>query len=443
LLYKRLPIANATLWSILGGALLLPVGTALDLPLIPPLNKASVPNLAAFLACQFIVGKRIKLLPNIGLIKGLLFVYILSPFVTALLNPDPIIAGSLFIKGIEYYDALSAVIRQMIFIIPFLLGMNLLQNSREHETLLKVLAVAGVFYSFPMLLEVRLSPQLHRLVYGYFPHSFAQQVRNGGFRPVVFLGHGLWVAFFTMSAVVASSVFWKNHRKILGYSAGTILTYLSMVLFFCKSMASMIYAIFIIPLIIFVKPTRQVKISKFIVIFIVLFPLLRAADYFPGTEMTALVAEFNEQRAESMQFRLDNEDLLLAHARDRFFFGWGSWGRNRVYDLSTGKDLSTTDGRWIIVIGEYGLIGFLAEFSLLALSVVRCSKAIRYIKDSRDRVIFSALSLLMAISMVDLLPNSSVTPWTWLLAGALIGRVEKIKADFKKIPVKRKITYIK
>jgi len=239
-----------------------------------------------------------------------------------------------------------------------------------------------------------------------------------------------------MSAVVASSVFCKKRREILRFRPGMILTYLGIVLVLCKSMASMIYAIFIVPLVFFVKPDKQAKIAKFIVIFIVIFPVLRAADYFPGNELTGLVAEFNEKRAESMQFRFDNEDLLLIHCRDRFFFGWGSWGRNRVYDKSTGKDLSTTDGRWIIVMGEYGLIGYLAEFSLLAFSVVRSAKVIRKLNNSHERVVLGALLLLMAISMVDLLPNSSVTPWTWLLAGALIGRAEKIKADFKRLSKK-------
>ena len=417
---------------------MLPVATALDLPLIPPLDKTSVPNLAALFACQFIVRKRIKLLPNLGLIKWMLLVYIISPFFTALLNFDPIIAGPLFIKGIEYYDALSAVIRQIIFIIPFLLGMNLLHKAGDHEVLIRVLAVAGVLYSFPMLLEIRLSPQLHRLIYGFFPHSFLQQIRNGGFRPVVFLGHGLWVAFFTMTSVAAAAIFWKIRGTIFGFKAGGVLIYLCVVLFLCKSMASIIYASFIIFVIHFMRPKRQAKIAKFIVIFVIMFPLLRLVDYFPGTEIASVVAEYNEQRAESLQFRLDNEDMLLTHARERVFFGWGSWGRNRIYDKKTGKDLSTTDGRWIIVIGEYGLIGYIAEFSLLALSVIRSSKAIQYIKNSRDRVVLAALTLLMAISLVDLLPNSSVTPWTWLLAGALIGRSEQIKADFKRRSIKTK-----
>ncbi len=427
LFYQRMPIARATIWSILAAMLLLPVGTTVDLPLLPPLNKASLPNLAAFFACRFILGKRIKLLPNLGWVKVLLFVYILSPFFTALLNPDPIIAGPVYIKSMEYYDALSAVIRQLIFIIPFLLGMNFLANANDHEEIVRILLVAGVVYSFPMLFEVRLSPQLHTWIYGYFPHSFIQQIRNGGFRPIVFMGHGLWVAFFTMSAVTAAALFNKIRRPVFGYSPGMVLCYLGVVLFFCKSLASMIYAMFLVPVIYFIRPIQQLKLAKLIVIFVVVFPLLRIADYFPSDEIATSVSEYNQERAESLQFRFDNENLLLTRARKRLFFGWGSWGRNRVYDERTGKDLVVTDGRWIIVLGEYGLIGYIAEFGLLALSVFRSSRGIRFIETNREKIIHGGLTLLMAISMVDLLPNSSVTPWTWLLAGSLIGRSEQLK----------------
>jgi len=30
--------------------------------------------------------------------------------------------------------------------------------------------------------------------------------------------------------------------------------------------------------------------------------------------------------------------------------------------------------------------------------------------------------------MIDLLPNASLSPWTWLLAGALLGRAEQLYA---------------
>lgn len=64
----------------------------------------------------------------------------------------------------------------------------------------RFLVIAGLIYTVPMLYEIRMSPQLHTIFYGYFPHSFGQQARGGGFRPVVFMGHGLLVGFLRLSS---------------------------------------------------------------------------------------------------------------------------------------------------------------------------------------------------------------------------------------------------
>jgi hypothetical protein len=77
---------------------------------------------------------------------------------------------------------------------------------------------------------------------------------------------------------------------------------------------------------------------------------------------------------------------------------------------------------------EYGFIGFLAHFGLLALVVVRAVPALTRAESNRDKVYIAALALIVAISMIDLLPNSSIRPWTWLLAGALLGRAEALYA---------------
>jgi len=426
-LYQRMTTVKATLWSILGAYLILPARVNVDFPMIPPLNKMVISSVSAFMVCRLVHGKYIKLVPNLGLGRVLFIVYIISPFVTAGLNPEPIVAGTLYIKGMEYYDALSAIIRQLFFTLPFLLGFSLIRDHNSHVELLKVLAIAGVFYSFPMLLEIRLSPQLHTWIYGFFPHSFIQQARGGGFRPVVFIGHGLLVAFFMMSSLVSVIALGKLGKTILGYRAVMVALYLGIVLVLCKSVASLIYALLAVSLIQLASVKQQMAIAKVLVILVMLYPVLRSTDWAPVGELVDEVAEISEQRAQSLEYRFDNEDLLLNHVNDRPFFGWGSWGRARVYDMKTGKDLSTTDGRWIIVMSEYGWVGFLAEFGLLIMPVFRCAKIIKSVKDKREKIVLGAMTLLLAISVVDLLPNASVSPWTWLLAGALFGRVEQIK----------------
>lgn len=426
-LYQRWPLAKATLWSILGAYLLLPSGTQVDLPMLPPMDKYALPNLAAYLACRFVKGKSVKILPSGGWLKTLLVLYMVSPFVTSLLNADLMVTGPRVIKGLDYYDALSAVIRQFLFILPFLLGMAFIRDARSHEAILRMLVVAGLWYSLPCLLEIRLSPQLHRWVYGYFPHSFVQQMRDGGFRPVVFLGHGLWVAFFIMSSAFSASVFWKLKKSVSGFNPGVIALYLSVVLVLCKSMAALVYALCMMLFNQLFTPKTQIRLAQCLVVLVVIYPMLRAADWFPVQTLEEVAAEFSDNRAQSLKFRLDNEELLLNHARQRGFFGWGSWGRNRVYDLTTGRDLTVTDGRWIIVMGEYGWFGYLAEFGLLMLPVLYGASVLKYMKEKREKTVYAAITLLMAFSIFDLLPNASVTPWTWLLAGALLGRGEAIR----------------
>ena len=126
------------------------------------------------------------------------------------------------------------------------------------------------------------------------------------------------------------------------------------------------------------------------------------------------------------EFRFDNEQQLLERASQRLLFGWGRWGRSRIYD-EYGKDISITDGRWAITIGQFGVFGFLAEFGLLALTVFRAASTLRFAETERDSVFLGALALIIAISMIDLLPNASLSPWTWLLAGALLGRAEALR----------------
>lgn len=438
-LYQRLPVGKATLWSILGAYLLLPTGAEVDLPLIPPLDKVTIPNLAAYVMCRFVLGKRVPLLPKTPVPRLLMLIYIVSPFITAMLNPDPVIAGPMFIQGMDAHDALSAVIRQQLFILPFLLGLRFFREAKDLENVLLVLVTAVVWYSMPMLFEVRMSPQLHTWIYGYFPHSFVQQIRDGGFRPVVFIGHGLWVAFFTMMGLVSVVALRRVRRNPFPQvPGGAVVTYIFILLLLCKSMASLIYGLFAGLLISLSKPRLQGRVAVVLAVLALTYPMSRGAGWFPVNDITELAASFSVQRAQSFDYRMRNEEMLLERANHRPWFGWGTWGRNRVYDPRSGKDLSVTDGRWIQVIGQFGWVGFFAEFGLLALAIQNAARAMRYAKVQRDRIVLGALTLLFGIELIDLLPNNTMTPWTWLIAGMLIGRSEQILSERKMVLSQKK-----
>jgi len=284
-----------------------------------------------------------------------------------------------------------------------------------------------------MLFEIRMSPQLHRWVYGFFPHSFAQQIRGGGFRPVVFMGHGLWVAFFTVCVVVAASVLTRINEKIRNFSPLMVNYYLVVVLVLCKSKASLAYGLFAFVMIKTITVKNQMNAAVLLALLALSYPTLSIMNIFPHQQVIE-VAEtlMGPVRAESLVFRFDNEKVLLNHAKEKFFFGWGGWGRNRVYNEKTGENITVTDGRWVITFGVYGMVGFIAEFGLLAISVVRARQAAKWLKNKKEYTLLSAHALLISLVMVDQLPNATLDPWLWLLSGILLGRSEEIIAVSKK-----------
>src|SRR5262245_16651075 len=187
-LYYARPVNQATLWTILGAQLLLPVGAAIKFEGIPQFDKISIPNLAALVGCLLVMRRPLRIWNGLGFAGILILMYVIGPFITAELNGDPIVLADRTLPPESHYDALSAVVSQLLFLLPFFLGRQLLRSSADSEGILRVLVIAGLLYSLPVLFEVRMSPQLHNWFYGYHPHQFAQQMRDGGFRPVVFMG---------------------------------------------------------------------------------------------------------------------------------------------------------------------------------------------------------------------------------------------------------------
>jgi hypothetical protein len=425
-LYLNRPVGQATLWTILGAQLLLPVGASIKFEGVPQFDKISIPSLAALIGCLLVARRPLRIWTGFGFAGILVLMSLVVPFITAELNLDPVVLVDKILPAETHYDAVSAIVFQFISLLPFFLGRHVLRSSRDTAEILHVLVIAGLLYSLPMLFEIRMSPQLHKWIYGYFPSDFNQAVRDSGFRPMVFMGHGLLAAFFMMTTTVAAAAFWRTQVRIQRLPAAGVTAFLGTVLLLCKTLGALIYGCVLVPLVRFAKPRTQLRVALVLVTFSLAYPMLRFADFVPTRSIVDVATSISADRASSLKTRFDNEDQLLARASQRFFFGWGRWGRARVYEEETGKDVSITDGRWVITIGQFGLFGFFAEFGLLALPVFRAASALRFAESIHDRINLAALALILAINIVDLLPNSGLTPWTWLLTGALLGRTEAL-----------------
>jgi hypothetical protein len=429
-LFAFQPLMRAILCTVLGAQLLLPVGAGIKIPIVPQLDKITIANLCILFGCIFF-SRKPSSFGKFGLVEILMLMFVLGPFITSGLNSDPIVLPGVTLPGVGLYDAGSASLLAFVLLIPFFVGRRFLSGSQDIVQILRAITIAMTAYSIPLLFEVRFSPQLHNWVYGYFPSDFIQQVRDGGYRPMVFMGHGLVAAQFVLLGFLAATALWRTRSAVLGISSQALSGYLAAILFFCKTLGVTVYAAAVAPFIIFLSPKAQLRLAIILVMLALLYPTIRSFDLFPTRTLVGMARSVSDERARSLQYRFDNEDILLAHASERPFFGWGRYGRNRVYDPQSGRDITVTDGEWIISMGQFGLAGFISQFGLLSLGIFRAASAFRHAPSTDDQVRLAVLCLLIAISVLNLLPNSGLVPFTWLLAGALLGRSEKLLAQAK------------
>src|SRR5262249_17761958 len=102
------------------------------------------------------------------------------------------------------YDGFSSVYYQTVtWGVPYLLGRIYLTDLLGMFELAVAVFLGGLIYVPLCVIEIRFSPQLHTWVYGFHQHSFEQTLRFGGFRPVVFMEHGLMVGMWMSMATMA------------------------------------------------------------------------------------------------------------------------------------------------------------------------------------------------------------------------------------------------
>ncbi|WP_297772514.1 hypothetical protein [uncultured Roseovarius sp.] len=428
-MFRRWPVERALIWSLLGAYMFLPPPpAAFDFPLMPPLTKESLPSLCTFVICLVHYGQRTPLLPQSNVARGLVLLFIFSPVATVLTNGEPVFYGSIGLPALGLKDMVALVLLQAILLLPFLLARQHLGTPKGLRELVFALALGGLIYSLPMLLEVRLSPQINIWVYGYFQHSFEQMMRGDSFRPIVFMYHGLWVAFFTVMAMTCAIALARETqgRRRLMYLVAAL--YLGGVLVLCKSLGSLLYGIYLAPLALLMPTRMQIRIAGCMALVAISYPVLKGGGLIPVDWILEQAAKVSPERANSLQFRLDNEDILMERALEKPLFGWGSWGRNHILNPVTGVIETVTDGRWIILIGIFGWVGFLAEFGLIALPVLMLWLYARRLGTASHVRLIGPVALLLAVNLIDMLPNATLTPLTWLFAGAVLGLAEAAQA---------------
>lgn len=409
------------------GMILLPELEYFNLKVLPDMNKKTIACAWAFFPALVWARSQLKS-ATLGKLPWFLFgLLAIVDMGRAWTNMDGLFIGGRVIAPIASHTALTFIMEDFLLVFgPFYLGAALYRDRDALRDFVRIFCTAGVLYSPLVMLEIRFSPQLHNWVYGYYQHSWLQVMRDGAFRPMVFMHHGLALALFMATCGVLAFGLAKAKEKILKVSALPIAIFLTLLVALSHSLGALVFVAALGPLVWLTPPRLQLRVAALIAALVMFYPMLRAYDWFPTNKLLQIASSISEDRAGSLAFRFNNEDITLHRALERPIFGWGGFDRIFIFDEESGDELSTLDGAWLITYSSSGLLGFVARFGLLTWPVWLAFKRIRRVPIKTDQALIAAFGVATAMVALDLLPNGMFTYFPHLFAGVLLGAVRHL-----------------
>ena len=430
-LFNRFSVKNALVISFIGAWLFLPQKAGFVLSGLPDYERMSATIYGILLSIIIWDSKSIAKFEWCW-IDIPMFVWCICPLLSSITN------------NLGVYDGFSAILdRTAAYGGPYCIG-RLYFNSLDALGKLAVgIFIGGLIYVPLCLYEIRFSPQLHKIVYGYHGNpAFHQTIRYGGYRPVVFMQHGLSVGFWMTSAALIGIWLWKANviTRICSIDMKLLVVLLVVTTVAIKSTGAIILLVLGVT-IVFVAYQFRTSIPFVIVIFAIFFYLqqnVSANSHLSEKIISTLNSVVSAERVQSLQFRFDNEELLKNKARERIIFGWGGWNRNRVYDYDWKGELvniSTVDSLWIIAFGVNGIVG-LASLTSSVLIPPLCFCWFSFpvsLWSSRKVAPAAILTLVTVLYTIDSLFNGQYNPVFTLATGGISGLIVKSPPKIKEV----------
>lgn len=411
-LYLMLPAQRAAIVAFLFAWLFLPIAE-FEFQGIPEYNKMTATCLGAFLATViFDANRLVQFRPK--WVDASCVVLCFCPVASSLTN------------GLGLYDGLSESLRLIIqWGLPYFIGRIYFNDLRGMRELAIGVFIGGLVYVPLCWIELRFSPQLHRMVYGYHQHGFVQTLRYGGYRPMVFLQHGLMVGMWMTTASLAGIALWMTGsvRSIRGVPVGVFVGAVVLTAVLCKSTAAIVLLFMGLSVMVATRYMRSALPLIALSLVYVLYVALRVSGAWNGLELVTFTTNvFGADRGASIEVRVTNENALVGRASQRALFGWGGWGRSRITD-AMGRDISVTDSQWVIRYGVNGLLGLAAAAATVIVPIVLLPRRIPPRFWLHPAVVaVPTLALVLALWMIDNTVNNMFNPIYLLVAGGLAGQ---------------------
>jgi hypothetical protein len=419
-LFVRFPAQRAVIVSLIVAWMFLPQ-VSIPIPGLPPYTKMAAACYGILLGTLVYDTARFSSFKP-GWLDLPMLIYCFCPILSQVTN-----GGS----------PISPTFNQIIgWGLPYFLGRLYLNNLDGLRQLAIGIFAGGLAYIPFTMIEGVKGPILHQMVYGVNAfEDWGQARRMGGWRPVVFMQHGLMVGLWMMTAALIGIWLWQTGtlKKFQGRKIKPLVIVLIIAFFLCRSTGA--YSLFgMALLVLFSAKWFRTSLPLLLIIgYIVFYLYIAASGQFSSKDVMDFITPiFGEERAASLKFRFDMEEILGDKARLRFLFGWGDSGGNRVYN-DYGKDISVTDSLWIITFGTNGAVGLVSLFSSLLLPViVFCLFRYPARTWSNPKVAPAAvLGVALTMYVFDCVLNAMTNPIFAVIAGGISGLVLKAPESLK------------
>ncbi len=411
-LFMRFPAQWAIVASFITAWLFLPLAE-FPLPGLPDYTKMSATCYGILLATFIFDAKRFSSF-QLSWLDLPMLIWCVCPFASSISN------------SLGPYDGFSAALLQTVtWGVPYFLGRIYLNNLNGLRRLAIGIFAGGLIYIPLCLVETRIGPQLHLWIYGFTQtFDWGTAIRYGGYRPTVFMQTGLMVGAWMMAAALIGVWLWKAGviRQLWAIPIGWLVAALLVTFVLIKSTGAWFLLAIGIVILFLARCFRTAFVLLLLIVSISVYLYFGVTGiYITDQVASSISGVVPEERVESLEFRFNNEELLSDKARERIIFGWGGWGRNRIYD-EWGKDISITDSLWIIAFGANGAVGLLSLTASLLLPVIGFLRRYPASLWFNPKVApAAALAVLLTLYMLDCLLNAMINPIYTLVCGGIAG----------------------
>ncbi len=395
--------------AIIIGWIFLPPARGINLPGLPLYTKEFAVIYAVILGV--IISDSSKILNfKFRLIDIPVVIFVTSPFMASVTN------------GLGAYDGLSGVYSNIfIYAAPYFIGRIYIQTPNDIKLVAIGIVVSGLAIIPFVLWESRMSPNLNHKIYGYHAAQFGMSVRLGGYRPTIFMRHGLEVGLWLATSAAVAGWLALNAKKqvrIFNFPIMAIAFVAIGTAIISRSLGSIVLLFGALSTCVIVRTTGL----KIMLIALVLTPPIylgsRITQVWSPDSIVTLIEQVDPSRADSLKSRFLQETRFSEHALKKPIFGWGGYNRYRP-EFTTKKE-NSVDGLTTIILGSTGLIGlisYLAMNTLPSLSILLKIKS----NEIRSAIWAPALAIILGISVysLDMMLNSFFTPLHLFAIGAL------------------------